>query len=65
MAFCGLMFLLVGYCHAQTSLLQQSPELAKAFSIKDTIFKTPYIDVDEWRSTPVRHRYVHGGFSGT
>lgn len=65
MAFCGLMFLLVGYCQAQTSLLQQSPELAKAFSIKDTIFKTPYIDVDEWRSTPVRHRYVHGGFSGT
>ena len=51
--------------NAQNNLLNQSPELAKAFSIKDTIFKTPYIDVDEWRSTPVRHRYVHGGFSGT
>jgi hypothetical protein len=25
----------------------------------------PYIDIDEWRDTPVRHRYVHGGFKGT
>lgn len=24
-----------------------------------------YIDIDEWRETPVRHRYVHGGFTGT
>jgi hypothetical protein len=22
------------------------------------------VDVDEWRDAPVRHRYVHGGFSG-
>ena len=28
-------------------------------------FRTPYIDLDEWRETPVRHRYVHGGFEGT
>ena len=25
----------------------------------------PYVDVDEWREVPVRHRYVHGGFAGT
>ncbi len=31
----------------------------------DDMFKEPYIDIDEWRSTPVRHRYVHGGFKGT
>jgi hypothetical protein len=31
----------------------------------DAMFKEPYIDIDEWRSTPVRHRYVHGGFKGT
>jgi hypothetical protein len=31
----------------------------------DTLFRTPYIDVDEWRDLPVRHRYVHGGFTGT
>src|SRR5262245_48481433 len=24
-----------------------------------------YMDVDEWRDMPVRHRYVHGGFTGT
>src|SRR5690606_4173367 len=24
-----------------------------------------YIDVDEWRDKPRRHRYVHGGFKGT
>ena len=28
-------------------------------------FTEPYIDIDEWRGTPVRHRYVHGGFKGT
>jgi hypothetical protein len=25
----------------------------------------PFIDVDEWRDTPRRHRYVHGGFEDT
>ncbi|ROP58509.1 hypothetical protein EDF24_2079 [Curtobacterium sp. PhB130] len=25
----------------------------------------PWTDVDEWRDEPVRHRYVHGGFTGT
>jgi hypothetical protein len=28
-------------------------------------FAEPYIDVDEWRNSPGRHRYVHGGFRGT
>ncbi|MCE7798852.1 PKD domain-containing protein [Sphingobium sufflavum] len=31
----------------------------------DPLFSQPYIDIDEWRGTPVRHRYVHGGFKGT
>ena len=31
----------------------------------DNEFHTAYVDVDEWRDTPVRHRYVHGGFNGT
>ncbi|QFG21401.1 PKD domain-containing protein [Actinomadura sp. WMMB 499] len=31
----------------------------------DPRFDQPYVDVDEWRDTPVRHRYVHGGFRGT
>jgi hypothetical protein len=29
------------------------------------MFTEPYVDVDEWRDSPVRHRYVHGGFAGT
>lgn len=31
----------------------------------DDYFGEPFIDVDEERETPVRHRYVHGGFAGT
>jgi hypothetical protein len=31
----------------------------------DPMFDEPYVDVDEWRDTPFRHRYVHGGFKGT
>jgi hypothetical protein len=31
----------------------------------DPLFNQPVIDVDEWRDTPVRHRYVNGHFSGT
>jgi hypothetical protein len=35
------------------------------FTTKDTLFKEPYVDVDEWRDNPVLHRYIHGGFKGT
>jgi hypothetical protein len=31
----------------------------------DPLFQQPYVDIDEWRDAPVRHRYVHGGFKGT
>lgn len=31
----------------------------------DPLFDKPYIDLDEWREQPARHRYVHGGFEGT
>jgi hypothetical protein len=31
----------------------------------DPLFKERFVDVDEWRDEPVRHRYVHGGFTGT
>lgn len=36
-----------------------------ASGITDPLFQEPYIDLAEWRDTPVRHRYVHGGFKGT
>jgi hypothetical protein len=31
----------------------------------DPLFNEPYVDVNEWRNEPVRHRYVHGGFKDT
>lgn len=31
----------------------------------DSFFGPAYIDLDEWRDKPVRHRYIHGGFHGT
>jgi hypothetical protein len=31
----------------------------------DEVFMPQYVDVDEWRDKPVRHRYVHGGVAGT
>ena len=50
---------------AQDNLVKLSDELSKNFLTKDSIFKSPYVDVDEWRQSPVPHRYVHGGFKGT
>jgi hypothetical protein len=38
---------------------------ASANSAADAMFAEPYVDIDEWRDAPVRHRYVHGGFKGT
>jgi hypothetical protein len=38
---------------------------AQAPISQDTLFQAPYIDLDEWRDKPMRHRYVHGGFKGT
>lgn len=31
----------------------------------DPYFGDPFIDEDVWRDEPIRHRYVHGGFTGT
>ena len=31
----------------------------------DPRFNQPFVDIDEMRTTPVPHRYVHGGFTGT
>ncbi|MFI5045970.1 MAG: hypothetical protein ACHQIG_02815 [Acidimicrobiia bacterium] len=40
-------------------------ESARAMGLADPMFTEPFVDVDEWRDDPVRHRYVHGGFEGT
>jgi PKD domain len=31
----------------------------------DPRFNNPYVDIDEQRTVPVPHRYIHGGFKGT
>ncbi|WP_202410407.1 hypothetical protein [Pseudomaricurvus sp. HS19] len=38
---------------------------APATAPVDPHFTKPFIDLQEWRDIPVRHRYVHGGFEGT
>ncbi len=51
--------------HAQNNSPLLNENFTKSFAIKDTLFKEPYIDTDEWRDKPVLHRYVHGGFKGS
>jgi len=34
-------------------------------TLQDPDYDKPFIDIDEWRDAPVRHRYVHGGFEET
>jgi hypothetical protein len=59
--------LCVGHTYAAPWQNQQEPasEQADAAASPDPLFNKPYIDIDEWHSKPVRHRYVHGGFKGT
>ena len=38
---------------------------SRPMGLDDPMFVDPFVDVDEWRDEPVRHRYVHGGFHGT
>jgi hypothetical protein len=44
---------------------ESAPAAAPAADAPDPLFAQPYVDIDEWRDAPVRHRYVHGGFRGT
>ncbi|MDQ6815058.1 MAG: hypothetical protein M3040_15085 [Bacteroidota bacterium] len=63
LVFC-LAIMSASLLRAQDNLPLTSKDFA-TFTTKDTLFKEPYVDVDEWRDKPVRHRYVHGGFKGT
>lgn len=54
--------------HCANGQIKQSligSDLAQSFNTKDSLFKKPFIDIDEWRDKPFRHRYIHGGFEGT
>lgn len=63
--FITLLFVSFFSSFGQGDLIKLSSELSKTFYTNDTLYSRPYIDVDEWRDLPVRHRYIHGGFNGT
>lgn len=52
---------------AQLTFAADTPPTIQGESFKTSAppFQTPYVDTDEWRDRPVRHRYIHGGFEGT
>lgn len=50
---------------ASPSLITAGDKPAMTAQTADALFAEPYVDIDEWRDAPVRHRYVHGGFKGT
>src|ERR1700733_482901 len=37
----------------------------ESYVVTDGFFGGPWVDRDEWRTNPVPHRNVHGGFEGT
>jgi hypothetical protein len=47
----------------QSSLVRRQFNLTSLFS--GNSYKEPYVDKDEWKDQPLRHRYVHGGFKGS
>lgn len=47
-----------------TALMKEGGVVVTAESV-DPTYNDPFIEVDEERSDPVPHRYVHGGFKGT
>jgi hypothetical protein len=64
----GVLSGLAGLLASGSAVYADGPSSAPAgggSSAVDPLFGQPYIDKDEWRDAPVRHRYVHGGFKGT
>jgi hypothetical protein len=55
----------LGLAAASGALAGVQPPATPRTGLGDPLFGQPYVDVDEWRDAPVRHRYVHGGFKGT
>jgi hypothetical protein len=51
------------FVQAQNKSSFVNKDFVSDFSLKDTLFKKPFVDVDELRDKPVKHRYIHGGFA--
>lgn len=52
----------VGLGSMEVVQAEPSAPLNGAYGAADPVFQNPYIEVDEWRDEPVRHRYIRGGF---
>ena len=55
----------LGNCEMMQAQHAAESSAVLAATKADPLFNQPYIDLDQWRDKPVRHRYVHGGFKGT
>ena len=49
----------------QSERAQRAERASYTLAYEDPLFQELFIDIDEWRDEPVRHRYVHGGFTDT
>src|SRR5947209_3650747 len=61
----ALALALVGFAFAAPLQHEAVTPKTSGAEVTDPLYKEPYVDMDEWRDTPVRHRYVHGGFKNT
>lgn len=59
--FISVIFLSKTFVYSQENLLNETFLL----EISDSLFRKPFIDIDERREFPVKHRYIHGGFDET
>src|SRR4051812_5885721 len=49
--------------HTTSAPAETAPNTPYEPAYRDPLLKEVFVDVDEWRDEPVRHRYVHGGFN--
>jgi hypothetical protein len=68
-AFAAALLVVNSVLSTAAAALCGSPAPGKPMLITDDCveprFNQPYIDIDQSRTDPVPHRYVHGGFTGT
>ena len=57
--------LAAGPAGADSGKRQATPSGPLTGDSVDPVYNQPYVDVNELRTEPVPHRYVHGGFTGT
>lgn len=51
--------------HTSIETERNDAEVVTNYALQDSQFAEHFVDIDEWRDKPVRHRYIHGGFKGS